>query len=172
MWDTQRGRKAWPWQVGFLETPEKAPGAALTVEHPATGFKGLKTEPSDSDVYIHTGSPACLTRQSPWSCALGKEGTPANLRERVPTRDPPSGARTLYSCSATRCGLVRASPSPHWGCPQLQGAFQPQKSPHECLPFRKQPSSFLGTSKNLAGKQSVPGGDEGGACTGTPEHPI
>lgn len=96
-----------------------------------------------------------------------KRGYPSQPQGEGSHEGPPSGARTLYSCSATRCGLVRASPSPHWGCPQLQGAFQPQKSPPECLPFRKQPSSFLGTSKNLVGKQSVPGGGaEGGLAQG------
>lgn len=37
MGDTQRGRKAGPWQVGLLGTPEKGPGAVLTLGHPVTG---------------------------------------------------------------------------------------------------------------------------------------
>lgn len=175
MRDAQRGRKARPWQVGLLDTPEKAQGLPSPQNIQSQGVRFQRIENRTSRLRcLYTHRLTCVPH-SPVTLELcsWKRGDPSQPQGEGSHEGPPSGARTLYSCSATRCGLVRASPSPHWGCLRLQGACQPQKSPHEGLPIRKQPSSFLGTSKNLAGKQRVPGGDaEGGACTGTPEHPM
>ena len=58
---------------------------------------------------------------------------------------------TLCTVVVSGVWLATASPSPHWGCQQLRGAFQLQKSPHECLPS-KTIQLFSGNQQDLGRK--------------------
>lgn len=108
-------------------------------------------------------------RQSPWSCALGKEGAPANLRKRVPTRDPTAGHG---HCKVVLPDVANdRQPLTHWGCPQLQGAFQPQSHPMSACPSENHPALFWEPARPWL-ENRVPGGDAEGELAQGPEHPI